>query len=100
MHVDPSKRYADARTFRRALEQARPKVSWWATSPATGLGWEGYSADGTTWRASVEPKRHGRFRLTIERRLFGKAWRNGSGDAADAPSEAKPSRMPKPFWTG
>ena len=41
MHVDPNQRYADAKKFRSALEQARPHVSWWPARPATGLGWEG-----------------------------------------------------------
>jgi eukaryotic-like serine/threonine-protein kinase len=91
MHVDPDKRYADASSFRRGLEQARPHVSWWPTLPASGgLGWEGLAADGTTWRAVVEPKvRGGGFRFTIERRLLGKAWRQQRADALDATTEAQ-----------
>ena len=88
MHVQPNKRYADAKAFRRALEQARPRVSWWPTSPASGLGWEGIAADGTTWRAVVEPKIRGGFRFTVERRLPGKAWRKKNADAFDAATEA------------
>jgi serine/threonine-protein kinase len=86
MHVDPAKRYADARTFRRALEQARPYVSWWPTQPATGFGWEGASANGTTWRAAIEPKTKGGFRFTVERRLPGKAWRKQNVDGRDTTS--------------
>lgn len=86
MHVDPAKRYADARSFRRALEQARPHVSWWPTNPATGLGWEGVAADGTTWRAAIEPRTKGGFRFAVERRLPDKAWRKQNGDARDTTS--------------
>ena len=89
MNVDPNKRYVDARSFRRALEQARPQVSWWPTSPATGLGWEGISSDGTTWRAVVEPKVKSGFRFTVERRLLGKAWRKKPADAFEATTEAE-----------
>jgi serine/threonine protein kinase len=89
MHVDPNRRYADARTFRRALEQARPRVSWWPTTPATGLGWEGAATDGTTWRAVVEPKVRGGFRFTVERRLVGKAWRRRASDSVDTAIEAE-----------
>ena len=88
MHVDPDRRYADAKNFRRALEHARPHVSWWPTSPATGLGWEGIAPDGTTWRAAVEPRVKGGFRFTIERRLPDKAWRRRS-DSLDAATEAQ-----------
>lgn len=87
MHVDPAKRYGDARTFRRALEQARPYVSWWPTSPATGFGWEGGAADGTTWRAAIEPSPRGGFRFTVERRRQGKSWRKQNADARDMPNE-------------
>jgi serine/threonine-protein kinase len=87
MHVDPNRRYADARTFRRALERVRPRVSWWPTSPATGHGWEGTAPDGTTWRAVVEPKTNGGFRFNIERRLLGKAWRNMRSDCLDTATE-------------
>lgn len=83
MHVDPAKRYADARTFRRALEQSRPQVSWWPTHPATGFGWEGAAADGTTWRAAIEPRTKGGFRFTVERRLPDKAWRKQNTDGRD-----------------
>lgn len=86
MHVDPAKRYADARSFRRALEQARPQVSWWPTNPATGFGWEGAAADGTTWRAAIEPRPKGGFRFTVERRLPNKAWRKQNVDARDTTS--------------
>ncbi|WP_159105796.1 serine/threonine-protein kinase [Mycobacterium avium] len=88
MHVDPAKRYADARTFRRALEQTRPRVSWWPTTPASGHGWEGIAPDGTTFRAAVEPKVKGGFRFTVERRLLGKAWRKKPADTFDATTEA------------
>lgn len=88
MHVNPNKRYADASTFRRALEQARPKVSWWTSSPATGVGWEGVDSGGTTWRAAIEPKAKGEFRFAVEKRLRGKAWRKQSADALDAVTEA------------
>jgi serine/threonine-protein kinase len=89
MHVDPNRRYADARTFRRALEQARPLVSWWPTSPASGFGWEGVHPEGATWRAAVEPKVKGGYRFTVERRLLGKAWRNRAADALDTATEAE-----------
>ncbi|SEQ70675.1 Serine/threonine protein kinase [Mycobacterium sp. 88mf] len=89
MHIDPSKRYVDARTFRRALEKTRPRVSWWPTAPATGHGWEGIDhADGTTWRAVVEPRPRGGFRFTVERRKLGKQWRSLRGDQFDATTEA------------
>jgi serine/threonine protein kinase len=89
MHIDPDKRYADAGTFRRALEQARPKVSWWPGAPVNGLGWEGAAVDGTAiFRAVVEPTRRG-FRFNVERRLSGKAWRRFAADAFDATTEAE-----------
>lgn len=88
MHVDPNRRYADAKKFRSALEQARPHVSWWPTSPATGLGWDGIAPDGTTWRAAVEPKVKGGYRFAVERRLLGKSWRGKSADALDTATEA------------
>lgn len=84
MHVDPNKRYSDARKFRQALEQARPRVSWWPSNPASGLEWEGLSRkDGTAWRASVEPRPRGGSRFTVNRRLLGKAWRNRPADTAN-----------------
>lgn len=86
MHVDPAKRYPDARSFRRALEQARPRVSWWPTNPATGFGWEGMAADRTTWRAAIEPRTKGGFRFTVERRLPDKAWRKQNADGCDTTS--------------
>lgn len=87
MHVEASKRYADARTFRRALENSRPRVSWWPTSPATGSGWEGVTvADGTTWRAVIEPKARCGFQFKVERRLVNKAWRQLRADRLDASS--------------
>jgi eukaryotic-like serine/threonine-protein kinase len=91
MHMDPNKRYADARTFRRAIEQCRPQVSWWPTTPASGSGWEGLTkTDGTTWRGVIEPKvRGGGFRFTVERRLLGKAWRQLRADAFEAAAEAE-----------
>lgn len=81
MCVDPAKRYTDARSFRRALEQARPQVSWWPVHPATGLGWEGIARDLTTWRAAIEPRSKGGFGFTVERRLPDRAWRKQNGDA-------------------
>ncbi|WAC93481.1 serine/threonine-protein kinase [Mycobacterium sp. Aquia_213] len=89
MHVDPSRRYANAKKFRSALEKVRPHVSWWPTSPATGLGWEGIAADGTTWRAAVEPKLRTGYRFTVERRLIGKSWRGKPADAHDTATEAE-----------
>jgi eukaryotic-like serine/threonine-protein kinase len=89
MHVDPNRRYADAKKFRSAMEQARPYVSWWPTSPATGLGWEGIAPDGTTWRAAIEPRVKGGYRFTIERRLRGKDWRRKSGDTLNATNNAE-----------
>lgn len=89
MHVDPGKRYPDARSFRKALEQSRPMVSWWPTSPATGFGWEGAAADGTTWRAVVEPKLRGGYRFTVEKRLLGRDWRKQGGDALTVSTEAE-----------
>jgi eukaryotic-like serine/threonine-protein kinase len=88
MHVNPDRRYVDASTFRRALEQARPRVSWWLTNPASGLGWEGKATDGTTWRAVVEPKPGGAFRFNVERRLVAKAWRRRSTDDFETTAEA------------
>jgi serine/threonine protein kinase len=89
MHIDPDKRYADAGAFRRALEQARPKVSWWPSTPANGLGWEGAAVDGKAeFRAVVEPTKKG-FRFNVERRLTGKAWRRIAADfVATTQSEA------------
>ncbi|WP_191986595.1 serine/threonine-protein kinase [Mycobacteroides salmoniphilum] len=88
MHVDPAKRFADARAFRKALEQVRPHVSWWPTNPATGLGWEGSAPDGTTWRAVVEQKPKAGYRFTVERRRLGKDWRKRGSDTLDATTEA------------
>jgi eukaryotic-like serine/threonine-protein kinase len=89
MHIDPNKRYADAGKFRRALEQARPKVSWWPGLPVNGLSWEGVAIDGTAeFRAVVEPTRRG-FRFNVERRLSGRAWRSFAADAFSATTEAE-----------
>jgi serine/threonine protein kinase len=89
MHVDPNRRYTNAQTFRRALEQARPRVSWWPISPASGLGWEGVAPDGTTWRARIESRARGGFRFTVERHLLGKAWRKKPADALDTATETE-----------
>lgn len=87
MHIDPSKRYADAGTFRRALEKARPKVSWWPGTPGIGSGWEGTAVNGTaTFRAVVEPSKKG-FRFGVERRLYGRTWRRIARDSFEAASE-------------
>jgi serine/threonine protein kinase len=89
MHKDPDKRYADPGKFRRALEQARPRVSWWPTASASGLTWEGAAVDGTaTFRGAVEPTTRG-FRFDIERRLSGKTWRRFAADALSATTEAE-----------
>lgn len=87
MHIQPDRRYANAKKFRSALEQARPVVSWWRTSPATGLGWEGIAPDSTTWRAAVEPRLKGGYRFTVERRRLGKSWRGKSADALNTSTE-------------
>lgn len=89
MSFDPAKRYKDAGTFRRALEQVRPKVSWWPSSPISGTGWEGAAVDGSaTFRAVVEPTKRG-FHFDIERRLSGKSWRRFAADALNTKTEAE-----------
>lgn len=89
MNFDPAKRYKDASTFRRAIEQVRPKVSWWPTSPMGGMGWDGAAVDGSaTFRAVVEPTKRG-FHFNVERRLGGKSWRRFAADALNAPTQAE-----------
>jgi eukaryotic-like serine/threonine-protein kinase len=89
MNMDPTKRYIDAGTFRRALEQARPQVSWSPGASVSGLSWEGAAVDGTaTFRAVVEPTKRG-FRFDVERRLHGKSWRRSAADALSATTGAE-----------
>jgi serine/threonine-protein kinase len=88
LHADPAKRYASAATLRHALEKARPTVSWWPTPAATGVAWEGAAADGTTWRAALEPRFRGGYGFTLERRLLGKAWRRQASDCLQVADEA------------
>ena len=87
MHVDPGHRYSDASALRRALEQSRPKVSWWPMPVANGFGWMGTAREGTDWRAALEPKPKGGYRFSVERRLLGKAWRRIASDALDTTAE-------------
>ena len=87
LHIDPAKRYATAATFRHALERVRPAVSWWPYVAATGRAWQGASPDGTTWRATIEPRPRGGYRFMIERRLPGKAWRQQTADGLEVRDE-------------
>jgi serine/threonine-protein kinase len=86
LHVDPGKRYPSASAFRRALEQARPAVSWKMTPGVEH--WDGEGPDGSSWRAEVV-KRRGGFRFEVARRLPGRGWRRLAADERDGNSPAE-----------
>lgn len=89
MQPDASKRYASASSFRHALEQVRPSVSWGLVSAVEGRAWTGVGLGGAEWRARIEPLQGGSHRFIIERCLPGKAFRKLSSDRADFDSLAE-----------
>jgi len=82
MHLDPSRRYATAASFRHHLEQARPAVSWWPSVSPAWRGWEGAgTGDRTTWRSRIDARPRGAYVFTIERRLPGRTYRKLAADS-------------------
>lgn len=86
LHLNPDKRYSSAAAFRRALEQARPQVSWRMTPLANE--WDGEGADGSSWRAGVAQRRGG-YRFEVVRRLPGRGWRRLAADERNGGTEAE-----------
>ncbi|MFZ4386174.1 MAG: hypothetical protein ACOYOM_14675 [Chloroflexota bacterium] len=81
MQPDPARRHETVQKFRRALEAARPRVSWWQAAGSPLPSWEGASSDGQIlWRARVEAHPRGAFEFVVERRLPGRSFRKLTAD--------------------
>jgi serine/threonine protein kinase len=79
MSSDPGKRFTSAAAFRRALEQARPVVSW-TVNMSEPNKWIGISAEGAEWRVEVLSSSSNSFGLEVMRALPGKKLRRYSSD--------------------
>lgn len=85
MAPDPTKRFSSAADFRRALEQARPRVSW-VVDAGSSHQWSGTGNDGVGWQASIVERSRGGFKFSVQRRLNGKEWRQIGADARSGSS--------------
>jgi hypothetical protein len=84
LHLNPDKGHPSPVAFRRALEQARPAVSWKRTP--TVNQWHGEGSDGSSWRADIAQRRAG-YRFEVARQLPARAWRRLAADDLDGSTE-------------